>query len=68
LCYTCAVMYHAYSVAFVRGLQMVDLWATGVTLFMMLTGRVPFTAPTLPEIYEKIKVCCCAAACCGCFV
>lgn len=23
---------------------------------MMLTGKVPFMAPTLPEIYEKIKV------------
>jgi serine/threonine protein kinase len=35
--------------------KMVDLWATGVTLYMMLTGHVPFMAPTLPEIYEKIK-------------
>jgi serine/threonine protein kinase len=35
--------------------KMVDLWATGVTLYMMLTGHVPFIAPTLPEIYDKIK-------------
>ena len=36
--------------------QAVDLWATGITLYMMLAGHVPFHAPTVPEIYEKIKV------------
>ena len=36
--------------------QMVDVWATGITLYMMLVGRVPFWAETVPEIYEKILV------------
>ncbi len=41
--------------------KMVDVWATGVTLYMMLVGRVPFWAETVPEIYEKIMVSC---SCC----
>ena len=35
---------------------MVDVWATGVTLYMMLVGHVPFWADTVPGIYEKIQV------------
>ena len=34
----------------------VDIWACGVTLFMFLTGTVPFKAPNLPLLYEAIQV------------
>jgi len=32
----------------------VDIWAVGVTLFCLIFGRVPFIAPTVIEIYDKI--------------
>lgn len=32
----------------------VDWWACGVLLFMMVTGRSPFDAPTVTQIYKNI--------------
>lgn len=32
------------------------MWACGVTLYCMVLGRLPFTAPTLPLLYDKIVV------------
>lgn len=32
----------------------VDIWAFGVLLFHLLTGRTPFSAPTHDQVYERI--------------
>ena len=32
-----------------------DVWACGMTLYMMLYGRPAFTAPTLPGLYAAIR-------------
>merc|ERR1712151_234582 len=32
----------------------VDWWAAGVLLFIMLSGRSPFDAPEVPQIYKNI--------------
>ena len=37
---------------------MVDVWATGITLYMMLLGHVPFWAESITDIYDKIQVTC----------
>ncbi len=38
--------------------QAIDVWATGITLYTMLTGHTPFWAETVPEIYAHIQVSC----------
>lgn len=30
-----------------------DVYASGVSLFFLVTGKLPFTAPTLPEVVQK---------------
>lgn len=35
----------------------VDIWAVGVSAFLMLTGRLPFEGPDQDTIEEKIKNC-----------
>jgi [calcium/calmodulin-dependent protein kinase] kinase len=32
-----------------------DIWASGITLYMLLFGTVPFMARSLPELYEMIQ-------------
>lgn len=32
-----------------------DLWSCGVVSFILLTGRMPFDAPSKPELYRKIQ-------------
>lgn len=32
-----------------------DIWAVGITLYNMVTGKFPFEAPSLPELNEKIQ-------------
>ena len=32
-----------------------DLWAVGVTLYVWRCGRMPFTAPTVMLLMEKIR-------------
>jgi serine/threonine protein kinase len=35
--------------------QQADLWATGVVLYAMLTGQLPFRGKNLKELYKKIQ-------------
>lgn len=35
--------------------QAVDIWAAGVTLYVFVFGRVPWSPPSIPELYEMIK-------------
>ena len=32
-----------------------DMWAVGVTLYMVLFGRMPFVGDTLPALYEAVQ-------------
>eukprot|EP00753_Platysulcus_tardus_P022624 PLAT9827.1.p1 GENE.PLAT9827.1~~PLAT9827.1.p1 ORF type:complete len:607 (+),score=246.76 PLAT9827.1:26-1822(+) len=33
----------------------IDVWAAGITLYMMLQGRVPFVADSMPQLWERIQ-------------
>lgn len=35
--------------------QAVDMWAAGVTLFCFAFGKVPWSPPSIPELYEMIQ-------------
>lgn len=35
--------------------QGVDIWAAGVTLFCFVFGKVPWSPPSIPELYEMIQ-------------
>lgn len=35
--------------------QAVDVWAAGITLYCFLYGRVPWSPPSVTELYEQIK-------------
>jgi serine/threonine protein kinase len=35
--------------------RVVDLWAVGVTMYLWLTGRMPFNAPTVMLLMEQIQ-------------
>lgn len=35
----------------------VDMWAAGVTLFYLLSGRTPFEDPDVDQILEKVRSC-----------
>lgn len=32
-----------------------DIWACGITLFYMVTGKLPFGGSSIPELYSKIQ-------------
>lgn len=44
-------------------MQGVDVWAAGITLYMMAYGHCPFRAKSQMEMYTKIQVR--ARRCCG---
>ena len=35
--------------------QPVDIWASGITLYMFTYGHLPFISNSIPEMYEKIR-------------
>lgn len=42
-------------VLILKNANKIDVWSSGVTLYQMTTGKLPFNGQTIHQIYEKIR-------------